>query len=1339
MSTPIQGSLEPDLARQKHPDAAPLRLTGGFSYADLYTVDGLRRLDETFRARVLKDDAALAARFETYRASGGTSVHGPEESTLLIDVARHLERFVAALFGVEAEAGVMHRAAADERAVMRLKKDLWRKRGAKLLEQATPSARPEMAAVLAAVAGVDVDRAEDEVTVAHAVLPLLDLEDRCAKVLAKGGAVVTDDELGRVEAWRLALLDDTTARTALGNKLDPASATEGTDAAAAQLGRVKHARALLGALLDSVARGAAALAKDSGPHALAWAKEGPQRPEEGLAHRPGWVAFRTPQPVDHHHLVHLRRPDEALPELAVGPDAGRRARDGFALTDRRMDRLEVANEADYCILCHDREKDSCRRGLIEPPPKGAAKPAPAAAKSAEKPEHPVTDPKSTGGAVITSVDKTGGVDVVDPRHSATVNPDAPVPVKIKQNPLGVPLVGCPLDERIGEMHELRRDGMSIGALALVHIDNPMCPGTGHRICNDCMKGCIYQKQDPVNIPQAETGVLTDVLHLPWGVEIYTLLTRWNPLNARRPYPAPYNGKNVLVVGMGPAGYTLAHHLINEGFGVVGIDGLKVEPLPVALVGRWSGDRQTLPEPIFSYGSFEQELDERRTVGFGGVAEYGITVRWDKNFLDLIAVALMRRSTFAMYGGVRFGGTITAEDAWSMGFDHIAVAAGAGKPTLIDVPNALARGVRQASDFLMALQLTGAYKRQSLANLQVRLPALVIGGGLTAIDTATELAAYYVVQVERTLHRMELLVAERGHEVVWRAFDDEEKEALEEMCAHGVAVREERALASKEGRAPQFQPLIDRWGGVTIGYRRTMNESPAYRLNHEEIIKCLEEGVRFAERISPKEVVIDERGAAKAMVFDRMAMKDSKLVSTGETMTLPARTICIAAGTSPNVTYEREHPGTFVMDPKTKAFKPHVIARGADGKLVAQEHELGFFTSYNDGAHCISFYGDNLPRYAGSVVKAMASAKDGFPHVAALYADELRVLDPKKQADRDARWRSLVRLCDDELVATIHDVIRLTPTIVEVIVRAPRAARAFHPGQFYRLQNFELDAPVVDGTRLVTEGMALTGAWVDREKGLLSTIILELGGSSRLCATLRKGQQVVLMGPTGAPTEIPENERVVLAGGGLGNAVLFSIGKALRARGCKVVYFAGYRNPDDVYHEDDIEQAADKVVWSCDRAPAPPARRGQDASFVGNILQSMVAYATGALGDQPFAMMEMDRIIAIGSDRMMAAVKTSRHPGGMLHPHVRPDHIGVASINSPMQCMMKEICAQCLQRHVDPKTGKVTIVFSCFNQDQEIDKVDFPFLAARLRASSAQEKLTNLWLDRLLAKGTVARI
>ena len=71
----------------------------------------------------------------------------------------------------------------------------------------------------------------------------------------------------------------------------------------------------------------------------------------------------------------------------------------------------------------------------------------------------------------------------------------------------------------------------------------------------------------------------------------------------------------------------------------------------------------------------------------------------------------------MFGGVRFGGTLTIDDALALGFDHIALCMGAGKPTVLDMPNGLARGVRQASDFLMALQLTGAAKTDSIANLQ----------------------------------------------------------------------------------------------------------------------------------------------------------------------------------------------------------------------------------------------------------------------------------------------------------------------------------------------------------------------------------------------------------------------------------------------------------------------------------------------------------------------------------------------------------------------------------------------------------------------------------------------
>jgi NADPH-dependent glutamate synthase beta subunit-like oxidoreductase/NAD(P)H-flavin reductase len=1014
--------------------------------------------------------------------------------------------------------------------------------------------------------------------------------------------------------------------------------------------------------------------------------------------------MHVPRTLDWSRLVDVVRPDPSTPELFVGPEHERRQRLGFSLTDRRMRRREVEAEIEYCMLCHDRDKDSCSKGLVDA--------------------------------------KTGAV---------------------KKNPLGVALDGCPLEEKISEMHAMRQAGELVAAMALITVDNPMCPGTGHRICNDCMKACIFQKQEPVNIPQVETRVLTETLALPWGLEIYQLLTRWNPLNVRRPHMRPYNGRNVLVVGLGPAGYTLAHHLACEGFGVVAVDGLKVEPIDTALVGTHA----IAPRPVKVASSLYGELQERRLLGFGGVSEYGITVRWDKNFLTIVYLTLARNRHIKFFGGVRFGGTITLEDAWELGFDHVAISAGAGRPTIIDMKNNLSRGIRKASDFLMALQLTGAYKHTSIANLQVSLPAIVIGGGLTAIDTATELLAYYQVQIEKELERYELL-RRSGHSEgdVRQMFDDEEWAALEQHLSHARELHDEKARAAAEGREPQVQKLLDAWGGVTLVYRKGLEDSPAYRLNHEEVMKSLEEGVRYVEHMSPLEAVLDERAHVKAVRFKRDAPSAG---GGGSTVDLPARTVCVAAGTSPNVIYEREYPGTFALDDRKQYFRPHTATVDAAGRvsLAPCKPGDGFFTSYLRDNRTVSFYGDNHPHYAGSVVRAMASAKDGYLHVVALFP-EVKTLDPAAQTARDEKLRRLFERLDHELVATVHQVNRLTRNIVEIVVHAPMAARKFQPGQFYRLQNFEAFAPVIaldkngssappmhdslvgeklararstgpSEVRLAMEGLALTGAWVDVEKGLLGTIVLEMGGSSRLCAALEPGEPIVLMGPTGQPTEIAHEETVLLCGGGLGNAVLFSIARAFKLLGGKVLYFAGYRRGEDLFKREDIERWTDQVVWCTDGGAPIETHRPQDAHFRGNIVQAMLAYGSGQMGGPPaIPLREVKRVIAIGSDGMMNAVREARH--GALAPLLDPRHLAIGSINSPMQCMMKEVCAQCLQKLRDPHTGQERVVFTCFNQDQELDAVDFRNLRERLRANSMQEKLSNAWLDEILkAHGEVIRV
>lgn len=766
--------------------------------------------------------------------------------------------------------------------------------------------------------------------------------------------------------------------------------------------------------------------------------------------------------------------------------------------------------------------------------------------------------------------------------------------------------GCPLEQKISEMNTLRVQGNALGALATIMIDNPMVAATGYRICNDCSKACIFQKQEPVNIPSIETQTLESVLNLPWGVEIYSLLSRWNPLNFRHPFPKEPTGYKILVAGMGPAGFTLAHYLMNEGHQVIGIDGLKIEPLSSDL----------LTKPIRNWKDLKKPLDSRLPAGFGGVAEYGITDRWNKNFLLLVRILLERRSLFSLYDNIYLGSTLTLPQAFEMGFDHVALCFGAGRPNTLDLPRSLARGVRLAADFLMNLQLSGAALKESLSNLQVRLPIVVIGGGLTAVDTAVEALKYYPKQVEKFLKRIEEL------NDLPPALSPEEKEIANEFVEHAKAFRK-----------GDFSALE---GASKILYRKGLPDSPAYRLNSDELDLALQEGIQLIENTSVEEIKIDSYGHVKSLKT--------------QDKTYPCRTLLIATGTQKN-------------------------------------------QGYNDDR--VSIYGDLDPLYHGNVVKAMASAKNGYPQI----CEKLVQAAP----------RSLKVDLEELFTTYVVSINRLTSSIVEIIVKSPQAVKNFKPGQFFRFQTYGPQS---------LEAIALTGASSDPRGGLLSLIILEMGGSSSLCQYLEKRQKVALMGPTGMPTEIPQDEKILLIGGGLGNAVLFSIGRALKDNNNHVTYVAGYKSAKDVFKQEEIESVADQVIWCSESSPLIKANRPQDISMEGSVLEGLLKVAESSSKT-------IDRIITIGSDRMMAAVACARKT--ILKPVLKTEHLAIGSINSSMQCMMKGICGQCLQTLVDPQTGERRVVFSCEAQDQNLDEVQFDDLHQRLKQNSLLEKQTGQWI------------
>ena len=367
----------------------------------------------------------------------------------------------------------------------------------------------------------------------------------------------------------------------------------------------------------------------------------------------------------------------------------------------------------------------------------------------------------------------------------------------------------------------------IAALALVCVDNPMCPGTGHRICNDCMKACVFQKQEPVNIPQIETRGAHRGAAPPVGVRESTASSRGgtrSTSSART--PRPYNGQERARRRPRPRGLHAAHHLRARASPCVGVDGLKIEPLPRAALDRRR--TRTRPRPVRDFATMYARARRARPAR----VRRRERVRHHRPLGQELPHGPLRdprrgSALLRMYGGVRFGGTLDARGRVGARLRprrHRRGRRAADRSSPSRTTSS--RGIRKASDFLMALQLTGAYKQSSIANLQVRLPAVVIGGGLTAIDTATELLAYYVVQVEKTAERID--DARRASAARRRASGDVRRGGAGVPRRAARPRARARATSGRSRRRRGARPLpalLDAWGGVSLVYRKRARRLP----------------------------------------------------------------------------------------------------------------------------------------------------------------------------------------------------------------------------------------------------------------------------------------------------------------------------------------------------------------------------------------------------------------------------------------------------------------------------------------------------------------------------------
>jgi NADPH-dependent glutamate synthase beta subunit-like oxidoreductase len=347
--------------------------------------------------------------------------------------------------------------------------------------------------------------------------------------------------------------------------------------------------------------------------------------------------------------------------------------------------------------------------------------------------------------------------------------------------------GCPLKQDVSESILLKRNNHHIAALAVIMRNNPLCILTGRRICNNCEEACIFQKQEAVDVQSIETQILNDILTMPHGLEIYNTLLEWNPLNSET--PPNLQGKNVLIAGLGPAGLFASYLFAKAGAGVLGIDALNIEITPKI--------QQIATNIIEDISPFLNEpLSQRKPSSIGGVMEYGITARWNKNYLDILIGLLLRRKNIKFVGSRRIGGLLNYDDIFSRyKFNHVALCVGSATPKLpfyckgLFTGYTLTKGVVMASDFLMSLHIN----RESTHIAETtQVPVFVLGCGLTAIDTACEIRA----------------------------------------------ILKEKSITNPD---------------VTILYHRKYGDAASYKINHLEFKKALEEGVKIMHEAELTEI------------------------------------------------------------------------------------------------------------------------------------------------------------------------------------------------------------------------------------------------------------------------------------------------------------------------------------------------------------------------------------------------------------------------------------------------------------------------------------------------------
>jgi NADPH-dependent glutamate synthase beta subunit-like oxidoreductase/NAD(P)H-flavin reductase len=902
-----------------------------------------------------------------------------------------------------------------------------------------------------------------------------------------------------------------------------------------------------------------------------------------------------------------------------------------------LNNMDSINEANYCIKCHVRDKDSCKTGLKD-----------------------------------TNLQKN------DSQTNETND--------YQKNPLGQSLKGCPISMHISQMHTLYENHNLIASLVVITINNPLLPILGHNICNACETSCIFQKQQPVNTPKVETTILQNILEMPEGFEIYYLLTQWNPLRFYNPLPKKRTGKNVLIVGSGPAGCSLSYGLYNQGHNVVMIDALKIQPLDTII---------NYNEPIVNITNHFKSLEQRTILGLGGVAEYGITSRWNKNYLLLIAIILYRQKNFKLYDNIHFSSSITTIDAIKLGFNHLCLSVGAGKPKVIDLPNSLASGITTSSEFLMSLHL-GAYKLDNILSIPTQLPAIIIGGGLTAIDCASSYIINYFRQLEKFINQYNKIINIKTASYFDTILTTQDKALLNIYLNH----YKEYEIAKQNNTLAN---LVKKLGGVKIIYHKKLTQSKAYINNYTEVKSALKLGVEFIEDMSTIKFNLDEDKKIKSIT----ALNNK----TNCLEELEAKSIIVATGTSANnIPIEEES----IKDDTKHIYNKNTlllqwIEYSKDNEKLFNTYKNKQYSpilSYTDDFY-ISYFGDMHPTFAGSVVGAVASAFFGIAPINHSLSFSQNTIKFSKLIS------SLNSLFTTKLIKLKH----LKEDIIEITFKAPYISKNIKTGQFFKIQSYESNK-ILKNLSGLSKPVILGHFSNNPKTNTLKALMLKNGASTQLLSKISTLDKIAISGNFGKETPVIKNQNILIIGTSIASYSLIPALENFKSNNNKVITLLGYKKNNHSFYKNLFKKNSHKVLFAIEDLIT--SKHIKNDIIKGNIIDCIDYFKNNSILF-PFTFDKIDKII------ISASAPTTQIIKDYLIPHVLHHNMEIfASIPSPMMCTMKGVCGMCLQKKII--NNKEVYVYSCKNNDLNLLEVDLNQTIDRLQYNSLFATISKLYMD-----------